>query len=70
MDQRTQDAVTELVKATPPVSVSALTLAGIPLSDWVLLLTGCYTLIQLYILWRDKLGGAGIWQRLRDWFGQ
>ena len=69
MDQRAQDVATELAKAAPPVSVGAMTLAGIPLSDWVLLLTCTYTFIQLYILWRDKLGGAAWLRRLRTWLG-
>ena len=54
----------EIVKTTPPVGVSALSLMGIPLSDWVYIVTIIYVLIQIYVLiyktfWRkDKNGGV------------
>lgn len=40
----------EIVKTTPPVGVSALSLMGIPLSDWVYIVTIVYVLFQIYVL--------------------
>lgn len=37
----------DLVMAAPPVSVGALTLWGLPLSEWVLILTALYTIFLL-----------------------
>lgn len=49
------EIVTAAAKAAPPVAVSGLTVAGLPLQDWVLLLTAIYTLAQLFVLVRDRL---------------
>ena len=46
-------------KASPPLTVGAMTLFGVPLSDVVLVLTALYTLLQIFFLLRDK------WWRLR-----
>lgn len=48
------DFLAEATRATPTVAVTGLSLAGVPLSQWVLLLTLVYTLAQLYFLFRDK----------------
>lgn len=37
----------ELLKATPPVAYQSLVFAGVPLSDWVTILTVIYLLFQL-----------------------
>lgn len=50
------DAVTEAVKAAPPLTVGGLTMWGVSLSEWVLILTAIYTVLQIYFLLRDKLG--------------
>ena len=50
------NAVTEAVKAAPPLTVGGLTLWGVSLSEWVLILTAIYTILQIYFLLRDKLG--------------
>ena len=50
------NAVSEAVKAAPPLTVGGLTLWGVSLSEWVLILTAIYTLLQIYFLLRDKLG--------------
>ena len=50
------DAVTEAVKAAPPITVGGLTMLGVSLSEWVLILTAIYTLLQIHFLLRDKLG--------------
>lgn len=45
------EALIEAAKATPPVSVTGLTLYGVPLNDVVLVLTGLYTVLLII----DKL---------------
>lgn len=40
----------EIVKTTPPIGVSTLSLMGIPLSDWVYIVTIMYVLIQILVL--------------------
>ena len=50
------NAVTEAVKAAPPLTVGGLTMGGVSLSEWVLILTAIYTVLQIYFLLRDKLG--------------
>ena len=50
------NAVTEAVKAAPPLTVGGLTMWGVSLSEWVLILTAIYTVLQIYFLLRDKLG--------------
>ena len=37
-------------KASPPVIVSGLTIAGVQLQDWLIMATILYTLIQIIIL--------------------
>jgi hypothetical protein len=48
------DIVASAAKALPPVSVASATLLGIPLADWVLILTAVYTLLQIIAFVRDK----------------
>lgn len=45
----------DIVKVSPPVAVSTFTLFGFPLQSWVLALTAIYTVLQIYVLVRDKL---------------
>lgn len=45
----------EAVKASPPLTVAGLTVYGVGLQDWILILTALYTIIQIFILIRDKL---------------
>ena len=54
MTQHQPEIVTEGLKALPTVTVGGLTLFGVVLSDWVMILTIAYTLAQLYFLLRDK----------------
>lgn len=51
---------TEFIKASPSVAVGGLTLFGVGLADWVLLLTLVYTALQISLLVRDK-----IWRHYR-----
>ena len=48
------ELATEAAKAAPAVTVGGLTLFGVVLSDWVMILTIVYTLAQLVFLLRDK----------------
>lgn len=54
MTHSTHDLVTEATKAAPVITVGSLTLFGVGLSDWVLLCTLVYTVMQIYFLIRDK----------------
>ncbi len=40
----------EAIKATPAVTYSGMALAGIPIADWVTILTGLYILAQFILL--------------------
>lgn len=53
-----------LGKVAPPVAVSGLTVAGVSLQDWVLILTALYTLVQL------ALSAPKLIQLLKGWFGR
>ena len=47
-----QEQITDIAKAAPPLTVTGMTAAGFPISDWVLLLTAIYTLLQILIVVR------------------
>lgn len=55
MTNQHSEIVTEAIKASPAVTVGGLTLFGVGLADWVLLLTALYTALQIYFLLRDKV---------------
>lgn len=46
--------VTEVIKATPPVSGAGLIIYGVQLSDITLVLLALYAVLQLFFLLRDK----------------
>lgn len=50
----TRDTLIEAGKASPPVAVGGLSLAGVSLSDVLIITTLVYTLLQIYFLLRDK----------------
>lgn len=50
-----EQAAVELAKAAPPVAVTSMTFAGYPLSDWLLVLTAIYTVLQIVIAVRRFL---------------
>lgn len=54
MTNTNHEFVTEAAKAAPAVTVGSLTLFGVGLSDWVLLATLLYTVMQIGFLLRDK----------------
>jgi uncharacterized membrane protein len=45
----------EYVKAAPPVTISTISLLGIPLNEWVCICTIIYTVLLIVFLLRDKL---------------
>lgn len=58
------DSLVEVTKAVPPVAVTGVSLAGIGLSDWVLISTLIYTVMQAsWFVW-DKL--IRPWRARRD----
>ena len=54
MTPQHSELVTEATKAAPALTVGGLTLFGVGLSDWVLLATLIYTVLQVGFLLRDK----------------
>lgn len=58
-----QETIIEAVKSSPPVTVIGLTLGGIPLQEWVYILTIVYLLMQIgwlgysKVLRKAKAGG-------------
>ena len=49
------DISIEAAKTAPPLTVVGLSLAGVSLQDWVLIITLIYTALSLIFLIRDKL---------------
>jgi hypothetical protein len=51
-----QDVGEQAARVATPAAVAGVThFLGIPLSDWVLILTIVYTLVQLFVLIRDRV---------------
>ena len=42
-----QDHIADFGKASPPIAITSLSLFGLPLSEWVYLLTAIYTLLLI-----------------------
>lgn len=55
MKQESINLADESLKASLPISVSSLSVAGVGLPDIVYILTAIYTIIQIYVFVRDKL---------------
>ncbi len=55
MTQNHHDMAVEAVKAAPPVTVVGMSLGGVSLHEWVLILTAVYTVLQIGFLIRDKV---------------
>ena len=49
-----ESVTAEVAKSSPSITVGAMALCSVPLSDVVLYTTLTYTLLQLYFLIRDK----------------
>lgn len=58
VDTHKQELSMEAAKITPPAVAAGMTLAGYPLSDWLVLLTIIYTILQIWAtshrLWRER----------------
>lgn len=52
----------EVISATPPVATTGLVLWGIPINDWVLILTAVYTIFLIIEKW------PVVKQRVKGWF--
>lgn len=48
------ETITAVSKAAPPVTVTGATIYGIPLPEVVLWATLAYTILQAYVVIRDK----------------
>lgn len=49
-----QETITAALKTAPPVTVSGMILWGIPLNEWILMLTGAWILVQLGFFLYDR----------------
>lgn len=61
-DQTAQSIARDLMPAAPPVAVGSMTYLGIPLSQWVLIVTLVYTVAQIIII------APKVFAVLRSWF--
>ena len=49
------EQITDAVKAAPPVTITGMTIVGIQVQDWLLILTLVYTVLQILIIARRFL---------------
>ncbi len=49
------ELVAAATKGSPPLAVTGLAIAGVPLQDWVLVATLVYTVLQIVLLVRKFL---------------
>lgn len=57
MNHGTQEHIVNVIKDVPPVAVGTIVLFGVPLNDWVLILTAIYTVVRIVReiqLWWEK----------------
>lgn len=47
-----QEQLADLAKAAPPLTVTGMSVLGYTISEWVLLLTAIYTLLQIVLVVR------------------
>lgn len=47
-----QEQLADVAKAAPPITITSMSILGFPMSDWVLLATLIYTVIQIGIVVR------------------
>lgn len=55
MSAHSESAAPAVAKLAPPLTVGGITLAGVPLSDIVLVLTGVYAVLQIGFLLYDRI---------------
>lgn len=46
------EQITDAVKAAPPITITGMTIVGIQVQDWLLILTLVYTILQILIIVR------------------
>ena len=46
------EQLSDAIKAAPPITITGMTIVGIPIQDWVLMLTLVYTILQILIIAR------------------
>ena len=49
------EQIADLAKAAPPIAITSVTVLGFPMSDWVLLATLIYTVLQISLVVRRLL---------------
>jgi len=49
-----QETLVATVKTAPPVTISGLIIFGIPLQEWVLIVTGVWVCVQLGFFLYDR----------------
>lgn len=54
----TNSTTDTILRLSPPLTVSSLTLLGIPMSQITLILTAIYTLLMIILTIRDKFFGS------------
>lgn len=47
-----QEQLSDLAKTAPPLTVTGMTVMGFPVSEWLLLLTAIYTILQIFMFVR------------------
>jgi hypothetical protein len=50
-----EETATVLAKSAPPLTVTGMSVFGIPLDEWVYIATLIYLAIQIFVLLRDKI---------------
>ena len=55
MNNNQHDIIVETTRLAPPVAVTGLSIAGVSLQEWVLVITLIYTVLSLFFLIRDKV---------------
>lgn len=56
MIEESTSAAKAIAEAAPPITVTACSFMGLPMQDWVYVLTAAYTLVQLIRLLPKILG--------------
>ena len=56
------EKLTDLVQATPPMSINMILLGGIPLAQWVIILNFIYIALllsyKLWRIWKEHINGS------------
>jgi len=69
MEDTSREVAASALKASPSIAVAGSGLLGIPIADWLLWATLLYTVLQIFILIRDKIlhigPEASLYERIR-----